>query len=175
MKPFLIFLVDDDPFFLRVMEIELKQTKYLRHYNYDVKSFSLGENCLANISENPNIVILDYQLDSKFSSAENGLKILKRIKYFNRQINVMMLSVQDKLEIADALHEAGADEYIIKNENSFSRINKAVRNVFDNINMNRKINQENFRNKIYGFAIIILIGVVLFLYSKSNFLNSIVR
>ncbi len=166
MKPFLIFLIDDDPIFLRVLDQQLKQTKYLRHYPREVKSFSTGETCLLHLNENPDIVILDYKLNAILPDAENGFDILNKIKSINSNISVIILSVQDNLAIADTLHEAGAEEYLIKNENSFSRINKTIKNVFDRAILLQKVKKDKFKNTVYKITILVLLLVILFLYTK---------
>ena len=176
MKPFLIFLVDDDPIYLKMMEETLIDKKYLFRYNYEIKTFQAGELCLDNLHLRPDIVILDYQLDTKYYDANNGLEILKKINSVEYSVNlytkVIMLSSQDKLQIADALHIAGAYEYIIKSETAFLRIKNAVGDIFDNIENEQREKQEKFRNKIYRTIIIvsyvILLGIIKYLYSKAN-------
>jgi CheY-like chemotaxis protein len=41
------------------------------------------ENYVANLSNNPDVVILDYQLDGIVVNAMNGLETLDKVKEFN--------------------------------------------------------------------------------------------
>lgn len=167
-RPFLIFLVDDDPLFLKMVGEQLDQTRVLRNYDFKIESFTVGESCVEHLSEKPDVVILDYLLDTNIEGAENGLKILKQIKALSPSTVVFMISSQDNLKVANALHEAGADDYIMKNENAFFRIDKAVLSLFDNLNFRLKIKTMNNRNRIFKIAIFILLGIILLLSIKLN-------
>jgi DNA-binding NarL/FixJ family response regulator len=64
------------------------------------ETYPTGELCIANLSNNPDVVILDYQLDGIVVNAMNGLETLDKVKEFNPEIPVIMLSSQDKIEVA---------------------------------------------------------------------------
>ena len=63
-----IFLVDDDALFLKSLELE-----FLDNADFIVETYSTGELCIANLSHNPDVIILDYQLDGIVENAMNGL------------------------------------------------------------------------------------------------------
>jgi len=86
-----LFLVDDDAVFLKLMEIEL-----LQNLEFDVETYSSGELCMASIAHNPDIIILDYNLDGMDKNAMNGIETLNKIKAYNRDIQVVMLSSQNR-------------------------------------------------------------------------------
>src|SRR5210317_1162112 len=85
-----IFIVDDEPLLTEML------TDYLNDHNQnlDIKSFPTGEECLQCMDENPNLVVLDYYLNSKEKDAANGIDILKEIKKRNKLLPVIMLSSQ---------------------------------------------------------------------------------
>ena len=85
-KKILIFLVDDDALFLKSIEIEFGQNTQSA-----IETFSTGELCLNRLSENPDIIILDYHLNSINKNAINGLETLDRIKIAQSSIPVIML------------------------------------------------------------------------------------
>jgi len=91
----LLFLVDDDALFLKSLEIE-----FADNTESVLKTYTTGELCLENISQNPDVVILDYHLNSINKNAISGLETLDRIKKVNQAIPVVMLSSQDKIEVA---------------------------------------------------------------------------
>src|SRR3954463_2270153 len=90
-----LFLVDDDAVFLKSMEIE-----FLQYTSFSIETFSTGELCLENLSRQPDVIILDYQLDGIKKNAMDGIKTLDQIKAQNPNIPVIMLSSQDKIDIA---------------------------------------------------------------------------
>jgi two-component system OmpR family response regulator len=121
----LLFLVDDDPLFLKALEIEFAQNTETA-----IKTFATGELCLENISLNPDVIILDYHLDSIHKNAIDGLETLDRIKTANPQIPVIMLSSQDKIEVAVNCMKHQAFDYIVKSETAFIRLQKAITTIF---------------------------------------------
>jgi DNA-binding NtrC family response regulator len=117
----LLFLVDDDALFLKALEIEFSDNN-----EWVIKTFPTGELCLENISQNPDIIILDYHLNSIEKDAINGLQTLNRIKTANQTIPVIMLSAQDKIEVAVNCMKYHAHDYIVKSETAFLRLQKAI-------------------------------------------------
>ena len=125
MEPFLIFLVDDDPIFLKVLETQFKEQT-----DYSIQTFSTGEECLKNLSLKPNIIFLDYYLSPANVKTLNGLQILDKIKDADPNIQVVMLSSQDRIEVAVNCMKHDAFDYIIKSEATFMRAKKAITVLF---------------------------------------------
>jgi two-component system, OmpR family, response regulator len=124
-KKSLLFLVDDDALYLKSLEIEFSQNSEV-----SVKTFATGELCLENISQHPDIVILDYYLDSVDPTAKNGIETLDKIKSSNPMIEVIMLSSQDKIEVAVNCMKHKAFDYIVKSETAFIRLQKVINTIF---------------------------------------------
>ena len=121
----LLFLVDDDALFLKSLEIEFGDNT-----ESVVQTFATGELCLENLSQNPDVVILDYHLNSVDKNAINGLETLDRIKKANQGIPVVMLSSQDKIEVAVNCMKHQAFDYIVKSETAFIRLQKTITSIF---------------------------------------------
>jgi two-component system, OmpR family, response regulator len=120
-----IFLVDDDALFLRALEID-----FLQHGDFTIETFATGESCVRKLNHNPDIIILDYQLDGIEKGAINGMETLDIIKSVNAKIPVIMLSSQDKIEVAiDCMHH-GAVDYVVKSETAFMRLQSIIDRVF---------------------------------------------
>ncbi len=125
MRPFLLFLVDDDPIFLKVLETQFKeQTEYI------IKTFSTGEECLANLFQKPDLIFLDYYLNPE-NLKHTGLQILDKIKETDFNIQVVMLSSQDQIEVAVNCMKHDAFDYIIKGEVTYMRAQKAINTLFN--------------------------------------------
>jgi DNA-binding NtrC family response regulator len=121
----LLFLVDDDALFLKSLEIE-----FADNTESIIQTYPTGELCLENLSQNPDVVILDYHLNSIDKNAINGLETLDRIKRANQAIPVVMLSSQDKIEVAVNCMKHQAFDYIIKSETAFIRLQKTITTIF---------------------------------------------
>lgn len=130
-----LFLVDDDAVFLKSLEIE-----FLQHADFIVETYSTGELCLENLSHNPDVIVLDYHLDGIEKNAMNGMETLDKIKAFNPDIPVVMLSSQDKIEIAiDCMHHRAFD-YVVKSETAFVRLQKNFTSIFQYKKMEKELN-----------------------------------
>ncbi|MFT6865959.1 MAG: two-component system OmpR family response regulator [Cyclobacteriaceae bacterium] len=116
-----LFLVDDDALYLKSMEID-----FLEIGEYTVETFATGELCLQNIALNPDIIILDYHLNAIDKTAINGLETLDKIKVINPNIPVVILSSQDRIEVAVNCMHHKAFDYVVKNETAFMRIQKII-------------------------------------------------
>ncbi|HSH66475.1 MAG TPA: response regulator, partial [Bacteroidia bacterium] len=53
-----IFLVDDDQMYLKALENEFKKNE-----NFEIITYTTGEECLKNLHLNPDVIILDYFLN----------------------------------------------------------------------------------------------------------------
>ncbi len=130
-----LFLVDDDVLFLKSLEID-----FLQHADFDIETFATGELCVANLSHQPDIIILDYLLDSVDKNAMNGIETLDKIKAFNPQIPVVMLSAQDKIEVAINCMHHKATDYVVKSETAFMRLQKIITTVMRFNKMEKQLN-----------------------------------
>jgi two-component system, OmpR family, response regulator len=120
-----LFLVDDDALFLKSLEIE-----FLQHADFTIETFVTGELCMEHLSSNPDVIILDYHLDGIDKSAMNGMETLDKIKAFNPDIPVVMLSSQDKIDVAINCMHHRAFDYVVKSETAFMRLQKIITTVF---------------------------------------------
>ena len=121
-----IFLVDDEP-----IQNEMLKDYLSDRFSYKIKTYESGEAALKELNSlNPAIMVLDFHLNSHLPDAQNGVDVLKQVKSMNPSTQVIMLSGQDKLEVAVDSMKHGAYDYVIKGETAFSR----MQNIFNNIN-----------------------------------------
>lgn len=130
-----LFLVDDDVLFLKLLEIE-----FLAHADFDIETFVTGELCLSSLSHKPDIIILDYFLDGIDKTAMNGIDILDKILAIDPSIPVIMLSCQDKIDVAiNCMHHKAVD-YVVKSETAFIRLKKIITDLMEYKRMEKTIN-----------------------------------
>jgi len=130
-----LFLVDDDVVFLKLLEIE-----FLQNADFEIETFATGELCIAALSHNPHVVVLDYYLDGVDPNAINGIETLDRIKAINPLIQVIMLSSQDKIEVAiDCMHHKAFD-YVVKSETAFMRLKKIITTILETQKLEKQLN-----------------------------------
>ena|ERR1035437_2662282 len=121
-----LFLVDDDMLFLKSLEIE-----FLDRADFIIETYATGELCLANLSNKPDVIILDYYLDGIDPTAMNGIQTLDKIRAINPDIPVVILSSQDSIDVAvDCMHHKAYD-YVVKSETAFIRLQKIISSIFE--------------------------------------------
>jgi two-component system OmpR family response regulator len=130
-----LFLVDDDAVFLKSLEIE-----FLQHADFTIETYATGELCMRNLSHNPDVIILDYHLDGIEKNAMNGMETLNKIKETNPDIPVVMLSSQDKIDVAITCMHHKAFDYVVKSETAFMRLQKIITSIFQYKKMEKQLN-----------------------------------
>jgi two-component system OmpR family response regulator len=130
-----LFLVDDDALYLKSLEIE-----FMQQADFSIETYASGEECLENISHDPDVIILDYHLDGINKNAINGLETLDKIKEINPDIPVLMLSSQDKIEVAIKCMHHRAFDYVVKSETAFVRLKKIITTIFMYKKMEKELN-----------------------------------
>lgn len=130
-----LFLVDDDVLFLRLLEIQFND-----HGNFYIETYTSGEQCIENLSHKPDLIILDYLFNDFAKKTMNGIETLDKIKAFKSEIPVIMLSEQDKIEVAiDCMHH-GAYDYVVKSETAFVRLQKIITSLFEIKKLKNQLN-----------------------------------
>jgi len=154
-----IFLVDDEP-----IQNEMLKDYLNERFVYDIKTFDNGEEMLQNMHLNPEIVVLDYHLSAHRADAKNGVEILRLLKDKHPGVQVIMLSGQDKIDVAIDSMKYGAYDYVVKGETAFSR----TENILNNISELHKVKTINKAYKrtitLLGLAIGLIIALAIYLY-----------
>lgn len=160
-----LFLVDDEPF-----QNEMLKDYLSERFLYQIKMFDNGEEALQNMGLNPEIVVLDYYLSGQNKDAKNGVEILQRMKDQYPDTQIIVLSGQDKIEVAVDSIKYGAYDYIVKGETAFSRMENVINNVSE-LHRVRTVNKA-YRNTILflsiGIGLIILLSIYLYIAGPSR-------
>jgi DNA-binding NtrC family response regulator len=119
-----IFLVDDEP-----IQNEMLKDYLAERFLYELKVFSDGEDALKEMALKPEIVVLDYHLNAHDKTAKNGVEILKAIKETAPETQVIILSGQDKIDVAVDSMKLGAYGYVVKGETAFARMENLINNL----------------------------------------------
>jgi two-component system, OmpR family, response regulator len=119
-----VFIVDDDPF------INMLVVKRFSSEGYHVEAFAYGEDCIAALGKNPDLIILDYYFVKKDHHVMNGMEVFDKIRELKPDIPVIMLSGQDKGEIVLELARKGIDDYVIKDNNLIDNLSISIGELF---------------------------------------------
>lgn len=119
MKQLKFFIVDDDFFCANLYEQYLKNQNYL-----DISYFSNGEDCLDHLDLKPDIVFLDHNMDDL-----SGFEVLKKIKRYDPNIYVVMVSGQESIDTAVEALKYGAFDYLSKDANVCEKMIDAIERI----------------------------------------------
>ena len=118
----LVYVVDDEP-----LQRDMLKDHLSKMSKYEIHDFTTGEECLAAAKVRiPQIVFLDYNLNSQIRDAMDGIDVLKELKNIYPEMEVVMISGQDRIDVAVNTMKYGAFDYIVKGEGSFLRAEKAM-------------------------------------------------
>jgi len=149
-----IFIVDDNEIYSMMLDYILSKES-----TYKFSSFKSGEECLRNLHQNPDIVILDYTLPGM-----NGYDVLLEIKKYNPEIHVIILTGQYDVKLAAKLLKSGADDYILKQGHGEKQVMEKIESLIQadewRESINARVNRAIFFKRLAYFSIIFLIVFV---------------
>ncbi len=128
-KPLKIFVVEDNEWYNKLLVYTLSLNP-----DYEVKSFFNGRDFLNCLGESPDIVTLDYRLPDL-----SGLEVLKRIRQENNDVQVILISEQEDIDMVVTLLKLGAYDYITKSTDIKERLLNTVQNLRKDIGLKMEI------------------------------------
>lgn len=129
-----IFIVDDDVSYMYPLVFYLQ-----RKTGYKIYCFTTGEECVNNISLEPGIVILDYNLNPQPPNSMNGLDVLRKIKKLSPGSKVVILSSRDTYQAVENSLKTGAYTYVLKDTAAITNIKNIIYTLSNNSNGNELI------------------------------------
>lgn len=126
-----IFIVEDDNMYAKMLNHHLSKNP-----DYQTTILSSGNELLQNLYLNPHLVTLDVSLPDI-----SGSVILKRIKAFNPNIEVIVISGQEDVSMAVDLLRNGAYDYLVKDEDTLQRLWNTILKAKENIELKAEISE----------------------------------
>lgn len=154
-----IFIVEDNVFYSELINSRLEEKNYT-----NVQLYHSGEDCIDNLYQNPDIVILDYDLGKM-----NGLDVLREIKSVNPNIHIVFLSGQENISVAVESLKYGAYDYVEKNNHSLGRIP----GIIAQINKYNKVLLENeeLKKAKKTFLVSFVLLAIAYIYLQIKYLS----
>ena len=114
-----VFIVEDDEWYSEYIGYTLMLDPDIL-----IEKFTTGESCLKNLARKPDVITVDYRLPDM-----TGEELLVKIREYNPEIEVIIISEQEKIETAVDLLKLGAYDYIVKSSDIRNRLLNLVRNL----------------------------------------------
>jgi DNA-binding NarL/FixJ family response regulator len=82
------------------------------------------------LDKNSDLIIMDYHLNSKYYDAETGLETIKKIRAARPNINTLLLSGQEKIDVVIETVRENKCCYIKKDLNAFKKLEEMVTEIY---------------------------------------------
>ncbi|MEM7512796.1 MAG: sigma-54 dependent transcriptional regulator [Bacteroidota bacterium] len=125
-----VFVVEDDEWYRELLAYNLELNP-----DYQITKFETGTDCIQALNQRPDIITLDYRLPDM-----EGSEVLKRIKEFDPEIEVIIISEQENIETAVELLKMGAYDYLVKAQDIRDRLLNVVNNIRKNRSLRKELN-----------------------------------
>lgn len=122
-KSGILFIVEDNLVYAKTLEAFLKSN--FPDAN-EIKIFPVGETCLMELHKNPDVIIMDYFLNSKYYDAENGLEIIKQIRAQQPNVKIIVLSAQQEIEATVTIVKDYNCNYVKKDDTAFAKVKEII-------------------------------------------------
>jgi two-component system response regulator AtoC len=126
---FKIFIVEDDPFYGRLLKHHLSLNP-----DYEVELFTSGKASLQELYRKPDVVSIDYGLPDM-----NGTVLFNKIRAINSNVPVVIISGQEDILTAVDLLKSGARDYIVKDENTKDLLWRSIINIRENSDLKQEV------------------------------------
>jgi len=123
-----ICVVEDNP-----MEQTMIVDYFGKYKDLVIKAFSDGESCIKEIVKSnisPDLILLDYFLDSTVVTSKDGLEIMEKLKELSPNSNFIMLTSVENDRIKSLASKKGILGYIIKDKTSYDRLDSIIEGNF---------------------------------------------
>ncbi|MBK7965143.1 MAG: response regulator [Bacteroidetes bacterium] len=120
-RPKKIFIVEDDE-----LQGSVLRDRIVRDIPHHVNVFKTGEDCLKHMDHCPDVIVMDYHLNSNVKDAKTGIEILEVLKKTYPDVHVIMMSSQERYSVALQSIQKGAEQYIIKDGDAIEKISQMV-------------------------------------------------
>ena len=131
MEPYKIFIVEDDPWYGEILEYHLSLNP-----DYAVTRFTSGKDCLASLHQKPDLVTLDFSLPDY-----TGDKLFEKIREFDNQLPVIIISGQEEISVAVKLIKMGVTDYLIKDDSTKDLLWNAIIKIRETGKLKKEVEQ----------------------------------
>ncbi len=124
-----IFIIEDSTLDRTMLKDHLSKKSKIK-----ITEYSSGDACVKELVmgtiDPPDLILMDYFLDSSFGPAKDGLETLARINEICPETSVIMYTSVDNERIIELAKKKGALDYVVKNATGFSKLDSVLEKHF---------------------------------------------
>lgn len=133
-KELLIFVVDDDPSFMQILNTHFSKltlkNKEGDSFTFKVKNFATGRSCIGELDRNPDLIFLNYYINKGMPNALTGKDTLDKIIAINGNQKVLILDDLN-VKLRGAFVENGLRDYIINDTSALQELNNTILDIIN--------------------------------------------
>lgn len=129
MSSFSIMIVEDDPWYGKILQHHLSLNP-----DYKVSRFLTGKECLENLHQKPDLVTIDFSLPDM-----DGDALFKKIKEYNPELPVIVISSQENISVAVNMLKMGASDYLVKDDATKDLLWNSVIRIKENQGLRKEV------------------------------------
>ncbi len=146
--PLKIYVLDDDPTYRKMLVC------YLEVLGHQVRGFQTADECLANLDGNPDLILLDHNLEGE----QKGVDILRFIKLERPDISVIYVTGEENPTLVSDVFRSGSEDFIGKDSASLIRLKLKLDDI---LARRQQAADRKKKNRRLVFAGIILLTIYL--------------
>ncbi len=123
-----IFVIEDNP-----IELEMVIEYFSKYPGLTLKGFTNGDECVKEIvvsGISPDMILIDYFLDSEIAHSKDGLEILVKLKEISSNSSIIMHTSVENQRIIDLARQKGAIAYIVKGAAGYKKLDSIIEKYF---------------------------------------------
>lgn len=123
-----VYVIEDNP-----VELDMIIDFLGKYPNLSVKGFFNGDACIKDVVVSkvfPDLILIDYFLDSNLAASKDGLEILAKLKEISPNSEIIMFTSVDNGRIVDLARKKGALSYIVKGESGYEKLDTVLKKNF---------------------------------------------
>lgn len=136
MKPYLIFIVEDDPWYGEILAFHLSLNP-----DYKVTRFETAKDCLSKMNDKPDLVTIDFSLPDM-----QGDKLFLKLRELDPALPAIIISSQEEISVAVNLLKMGVNDYLVKDEATKDLLWNSVIRIRENQSLKKEV--EHLREEL---------------------------
>ena len=154
-RPFSVCLIEDNKLYLQGLVHQIKNSIP----NIKLSGFSRSSTFLQNLRHQPEIAIVDFNLDER--SEIEGIELIQELKTQSPKTKIIVLTGEKSKLIEEECRNEGVFDYVIKEQKAIENIAEEIKTIMDKMVTNME--KQAFKNRVrlmVGFALTIILIII---------------
>lgn len=154
-----ILIIDDDRMLATALKSDLEKT--FPNHDLQISLVATGEESKTHISANPDLAIVDYNLNSRNRNAMSGVEIVDMIRQESPDTEVIMFTAEEHADMAVKAMQHGVHDYIVKNDYMFRKLDMSVMQCLKLKQLKSEIRLQRTKSNILAVSMALMAGALI--------------